>query len=1162
MTAYADGVECPSCHVEIADDARFCSSCGHEIAPRADERRVVTVLFADIVGFTGLSEDRDPEQVKNLVDRCFALLADDITAFGGRVDKVIGDAIVALYGAPIAHEDDAERAVRAALRMQETVARYDDETGVGIRLRIGVNTGEVLVGALVAGDDYTAMGDVVNTASRLQTAAEPGTVLVGGTTQEATDDLIHYRSMGQLHARGREEPVDAFRALQPFGRPGERRRSVEGPLVGRDTELAVLREVIDGAIDQSRAQLITLVGESGLGKSRVGREVTEIARFDHDARVLRGRCLPYGEANIWWPIAEAIRGAAGLAPEVLGEPEVDTAGRVAAAVQLVFEKDDAPDDDADRVVQGLLYMMGLPNELSRLDSDRAVNEAIRSVSVMMAHATARWPLVLWLNDLHWADEAILELLDGLLDRLARRPLIVLVTAAPSLFEHWQPRPGRYNAISMTLDPLDDDAMGHLAAELLPALDPESRMRLVDRAGGNPLFLEEMARMMSGTAGATVDALPHNVRSVVGARLDALDENARAVISDAAVIGVRGDLESLKIMAEYTTGQLDVDRALGELRRADLLDLDPAGWAFQSKLVRDVVYDRLTKTDRAWRHAGIATWIARHHRLGGSETIAYHYRRAAELQYDLGGVDGLGEDLIDGAISWTIRAAKEQGGTASAEHVLNLYNEALALMEPADPRRAEVLLERARSSVRALRTDLATADLDEAIMLIDESGNRYLEARRYLLESEIAQWVDDRSEAMAGAHTALEIARELGDKLLIAEGLRRLGMVEVFAGNYRDAESVILEAVAAYEAADDVAGLAWSRQNLAWIAFAEGRMSEAEERLADAAAAFEESGDRAGMAWTRGLLAYVRIADGRFAEAVALAETSLEDAETQGDEWGQGMMHVALATANLWTGQVLAALGHADDALAMLTDRSDAVGSSQAQAARGRALVRAGRVGEGIESLRRSGETANRGPSSDMIFTSLVAAAATVGDPAAAEAAFTGLRDADPDVLGQSERLIARAMLAMHRGDLEAALPLLSAMPDTTDPRGNTWGWAAQALAAAMSGDDVTVWVDAVEASSRATYGDRVLARCAIACSAARVGDDVAARSALARAADAVPDGGDRVHPAIIAAARAECAASTGDQDAAAAATDAEAAFALLGSSSEGWRTLFRGATGR
>ncbi len=1161
MTAYAGPVDCPSCHVVITDDARFCSSCGHEVAPRADERRVVTVLFADIVGFTGLSEDRDPEQVKNLVDRCFALLADDITAFGGRVDKVIGDAIVALYGAPIAHEDDAERAVRAALRMQETVHRYDDETGVGIRLRIGVNTGEVLVGALSAGDDYTAMGDVVNTASRLQTAAEPGTVLVGGSTQEATHDLIHYRSMGQLHARGREEPVDAFRALQPFGRPGERRRSVEGPLVGRETELAVLREVIDGAIDQSRAQLITLVGESGLGKSRLGREVAEIARFDHDARVLRGRCLPYGEANIWWPIAEAIRGAAGLAPEILGEDDTDTAERISAAIGVVFEKEDAPDGDADRVVQGLLYLMGLPNELSRLDTERATAEAIRSVSVVMHHASAKWPIVLWINDLHWADEAILQLIDGLLDRLARQPLIVLVTGAPSLFERWQPRPGRFNAISMTLDPLPDDAMGRLAAELLPALDLESRGRLVERAGGNPLFLEEMARMMSGTAGATVDALPANVRSVVGARLDALDDNARLVISDAAVLGVRGDLESLKTMGDYTPGTHDVDRALGELRRADLLELDTSGWAFQSKLVRDVVYDRLTKTDRAWRHAGVASWIAKNHRLGGSDTIAYHYRRAAELQDDLGGVDGLGEDLIDGAITWTIRAATEQGGSASAEHVLKLYNEALALMTPDDPRRAEVLLARARSSVRALRSDLAQADLDDAIVLIERSGNEQLRVRRYLLESEIAQWADDRPEAMAAAHLALDIARGLGDKLLIAEGLRRLGMVEVFAGNYRDAESVILEAVAAYEAADDVAGLAWSRQNLAWIAFAEGRMSEAEDRLADAAEAFEESGDRAGMAWTRGLLAYVRISDGRFAEAVELAKVSLEDAETQGDEWGQGMMHVALATASLWTGQVLDALGHADRALDMLSDRSDAVGSSQAQAARGRALVRAGRVADGIDALKRSGEAARRGPASDMIYTSLAAAAATVGDAEAAEVAFAGLRAAEPDVLGQSERSIARAMLAMQAGDVETAVPLLEAMPAIGDSRGNTWGWAARSLAAAMNGQDISSWVDAVETSSRATYGDRVLARCAVACAAARSGDEVAARSALARAVEAVPEGGDRVHAAIIAAARAECAAAIDGLDRATAASEAETAFALIGSSSTGWRTLFHIAAG-
>src|SRR3954449_9281750 len=212
---------CPSCATQIPADARFCSSCGYAItATQAEERRITTVLFADLVGFTGLAERRDPETVKRLIDSCFQLLVDDITSFGGRVDKIMGDAIVALFGAPVAHEDDAERAVRAALRMQGTLRAYADSLALGVQMRIGVNTGEVLVGALRAGGDYTAMGDVVNAAERLQTAAPPGGILVGPATRSATAGVIRYESVGLVVARGRDEPIAAWLAVEAKAPPG------------------------------------------------------------------------------------------------------------------------------------------------------------------------------------------------------------------------------------------------------------------------------------------------------------------------------------------------------------------------------------------------------------------------------------------------------------------------------------------------------------------------------------------------------------------------------------------------------------------------------------------------------------------------------------------------------------------------------------------------------------------------------------------------------------------------------------------------------------------------------------------------------------------------------------------------------------------------------
>ena len=304
---------CPACGAPAVDGARFCAACGQPLQHRADERRVVTVLFADLVGFTSMAETRDPEHVKNLVDRCFERLVLDIAAFGGRVDKIVGDAILALFGAPLAHEDDAERAVRAGLAMQRTLADWattDDERA--LRLRIGINTGEVLVGALRAGGDYTAMGDVVNSASRLQTAAQPGQVLVGPTTVAATRGVVQYTSLGPLTVKGREEPIEVCVAEDVLLPPGARPNRGRAPLVGRDAELGLMGHAINTAVTRRRAHLLLLIGEAGMGKTRVAEEAATAAECDHDALVLEGRCVPYGEANVWWPVAEALRAGCGI----------------------------------------------------------------------------------------------------------------------------------------------------------------------------------------------------------------------------------------------------------------------------------------------------------------------------------------------------------------------------------------------------------------------------------------------------------------------------------------------------------------------------------------------------------------------------------------------------------------------------------------------------------------------------------------------------------------------------------------------------------------------------------------------------------------------------------------------------------------------------------
>src|SRR5439155_15743739 len=279
---------------------------------RPDARRAPTVLLADLVAFTTSSESADPEHVKNLVDRCFERLVADVTAFGGQVDKIVGDAIVAPFAAPVAHEDDAERAVRAALQMQRTLAALRQELRVSAEMRVGVNTGEVLVGAMRAAGEYTAMGDVVNTASRLQAAARPGQVIVGPLTYEATRRVVRYEPLGALVVKGREEPVEAWTAEEVIGLPGQRRKHGRAPLVGREPEMALLRRMFDTALNRQRAQLVLLFGEAGVGKSRLAIELASMAYQELGATVMKGPCLPYGEANVWWPCAEAVRHTCGV----------------------------------------------------------------------------------------------------------------------------------------------------------------------------------------------------------------------------------------------------------------------------------------------------------------------------------------------------------------------------------------------------------------------------------------------------------------------------------------------------------------------------------------------------------------------------------------------------------------------------------------------------------------------------------------------------------------------------------------------------------------------------------------------------------------------------------------------------------------------------------
>jgi class 3 adenylate cyclase/tetratricopeptide (TPR) repeat protein len=892
---------CPSCGSDVPAGARFCPTCGHQVDLRGDERRVVTVLFADLARFTGLSESLDPESVKLLVDRCFAALAQDVTSHGGLVDKVVGDAIVALFGAPVAHEDDAERAVRSGLQMQRTIASLAVELDTPLQLRIGINTGEVLVGALRAGGDYTAMGDVVNVASRLQTAAQPGMVVVGAATRSATVDTVVYRELGQLVPRGREESVEVWEAVECLAPPGRRPRRAIAPLIGRESELELLRRSVAGSVTRRRPNLIVVVGDAGVGKSRLTLELSNWAAGSLDALVLEGRALPYGEANPWWPMAEVVQQACGIT----GSDTAEVARSHVAETVAGLLSARPGDPNVILVTAGLLHLMGHQDALRDVDPQRARQQARNALRTLILGLARRRPLILLLSEMHWADDLVLDLVGDGLDRFTGLPVTIALTARPELLERWSVPTGRYNVAVLHLDPLDDDASRRLVEALIEGAAPPGLVEtLAARSGGNPFFVEELVSLTAHeTEGGRGVELPATLRGIVGARFDSLSAEERSVLEDAAVIGRSGFVYTLRSMAR-THGTADPDRVISQLVAQDLVAVTDGRWQFRSEVVREVVYDIITKTERARRHWELAEWIAAEVRRMRREDeflepLAHHYATAAELVAEIGPVTGVPATATAEAVAALTRAAHWSSDRELLLPAARLFDRALALLSDAgvNARRA-LLLDRAlvRTTLRQLPG--ARADLDEAA----EGAEGADRARALTVQGYVEQTESDWDRSMATLTRAVEEWRLIGDRDGEGDALRRAGMTSLFAGNVARAQELLDSALELARVDGHRRDEAWTLWHLAWASFASGATAEAESRLADAEEAFRSAGDTGGLGWVSGLLGWLRMVQGRRSEAEQLATGVLEDARERGDRWAVGMLLVLLGLLRLWDGR--------------------------------------------------------------------------------------------------------------------------------------------------------------------------------------------------------------------------------------------------------------------
>ncbi|MHB8464435.1 MAG: AAA family ATPase [Acidimicrobiales bacterium] len=1088
---------CPSCGVIAPPGARFCGSCGAPLERRTDERRLVSVLFADLVGYTTLAESRDPETVKNLVDSCFERLVADVVAFGGVVDKIIGDAIVALFGAPIAHEDDPERAVRAALRMQETLAHEAHRFGLELRMRVGVNTGEVLVGTLRAGGDYTAMGDVVNTASRLQVLALPGQVLVGPATHAATAGSFRYESLGLLRAKGRDEPVPAWVAHEAIGLPGFRPRTLRAPLVGRDEEMGLLRHSLATATSRKRASVVLLLGEAGVGKSRLADELIALARSE-GAYVLEGRCVPYGEVNVWAPLVEALRRAAGIS----AEDDLLTAPRPSrsAVAAILGMAEDAP--EVERVLSGIGPLMGKSGKpsgsssMSRARPDspdggdaQGDEEALFGVATCLERMCAQRPLVFVIGELHWADDVLLDFLSQLMERVAEQPLMLVATARPQLLDRWRPPVGRHNRLVLHVDPLDAAASAALLCHLAgPDLSTEHRDLLVARSGGNPLWLEEL----SALAGP-METVPATLVGLVAARLDGLGAEAREVVEDAAVCGRAGEVAAVAAMAD-AAGRPGVDAALDALAEAGLITLihGRESWELRSDLVREVAYGRLTMAERAHRHARLAGWLEARSGPDPSDDVldelAHHWAAAAGLVAELGEVeaDRIPADAVSQAVHWVGLAARRAGEQERWLPASGLLDTALGLAKgsAAEP---EFLLERARARVGMHDAAGASADLAALGQLPHADGTRMA---ALVVAGDLARIQSNLGEAEKLLVAALELARELGDESAELSALRSLAQTRLFAGDNDGATEAATEGLEAARRAGDRRGEAWALQHLAWASFSAGDFETAKTRLHESVAAFAEIGDWGGHGWAEGLLAWVTFACGELQEAEVLGARVLSEAERTGDVWAISMMRTLIANVRLWSGLPEEAAAAAEAAAEGMASMDDVWGEVQARLVLGRARLAMGELADGRAELEAAVVTAQRleegGMNQAASAVLCISLALQLGEGVAALASIP--RTDGVGGIASEELLAAEAVAQLQCGRVDEAArviaPLLGweATPPPSLPA-SAAPWVALVLIAAGRRNEADAVLDRVPATPPGTFLDEAwsaVARLALA----------------------------------------------------------------------------------
>ncbi len=890
-------------------------------AARLEERKVVTALFADLVGFTSRSEQLDPEDVRAMLAPYWERLRAELERFGGTVEKFIGDAVVALFGAPVAHEDDPERAVRAALAIRDWVAEESD-----LHVRIGVNTGEALVSlsAQPTQGEGMASGDVVNTAARLQSAAPVDGILVGELTYRATERMIEYREHERVEAKGKAERIPVWVAVEARSRFGvDLSRPADAPLVGRQDELAILRAGLRRAADELVPQLVTLVGVPGIGKSRLLAELfTEI---DHGDRLImwrQGRSLPYGEGVSFWALGEMVKAQVGILET--DSPEEATAKLARALARLLS-------DPAEAVWVGshVRALVGLSGgEVTR---DRTT-EAFAAWRRLFEALAEQRPLVLVFEDLHWADDGLLDFVDDLVDWLRDVPVFVIGTARPELLAR---RPtwggGKANATTVSLRPLSDEETARVVHALLQqsVLPAEVQSALLERAGGNPLYAGEFARMVAERTSTDLE-LPGSVQGIIAARLDALDPADKSLLQVAAVVGKVFWSGALAAIGECERSE--VEERLRALERRELVRRErrssvagESEYAFLHVLVRDVAYSSIPRAARVERHLGAAEWIASLGRPDDhADLLAHHYLSALELAR----ATGTDPSAIAASAASALQRAGERAfslnafppaaryfeealelGVSDEERPRVLFRMAAALHRSADERRIP-LLEKARDALVAAeepelaaeacallaeawwdqgQTERGRAELEYGRELVRDRQPSRSVARVLLEVSRYAMLSDETEQAVDVGSEALTIAESLGLDDLIPTALINIGSARANAGD--DAGVADLERAIDIAARTNNPDLARAYNNRAAM---ESNLAKAYEFQLKGKEAAERLGNAPVGRYIEGQLILTLADLGRWDEFEAEAREFLAACEAGSPHYNEGFVRERLA----------------------------------------------------------------------------------------------------------------------------------------------------------------------------------------------------------------------------------------------------------------------------